>query len=119
MLTYDDADHRCRRQRRQRSVVAQRRRRERGAGRLQGQAWRAREVSEGEANGCTGLWTPARPLWRAPGPLEREPRAQRAWRRAAGAKNFEMQSANKRFPSVFCAQAPMTHKPHQSTAVYH
>ena len=57
MLTYDDADHRCRRQRRQRSVVAQRRRRERGAGRLQGQAWRAREVSEGEANGCTGLWT--------------------------------------------------------------
>ena len=63
MLTYDDADHRCRRQRRQRSVVAQRRRRERGAGRLQGQAWRAREVSEGEANGCTGLWTPARPLW--------------------------------------------------------
>ena len=54
-----------------------------------------------------------------PGPLEREHRAQRAWRRAAGAKNFEMQSANKRFPSVFCVQAPMTHKPHQSTAVYH
>ena len=24
---------------------------------VQGQAWRAREVSEGEANGCTGLWT--------------------------------------------------------------
>ena len=27
------------------------------------------------------------------GPLEREHRAQRAWRRAAGAKNFEFKSA--------------------------
>ena len=35
-----------------------------------------------------------------PDPLEREQRAQRAWRRAAGAKNFEVKIASKRGVSL-------------------